>query len=96
MVNVPIGIAMAMDLPIGIKWIDYREYSPEHNSIVIAWGYEFFKEDDHLHEIRRMRMCTYIVTKNSTFFIQVPSTCDKVFELHNVTHWMRLPEPPRS
>lgn len=87
--------SMALGKEIRVEWKDYRAYSPEHNSLVIAWGYEVFIEDGIPQAERKMRLCQYIVGKKVSCFIQVPSSCDKVFELHNVTHWMSLPSPPQ-
>lgn len=82
--------------PLEIKreWRDARAYSPEHNSLVLAWGYEVHIEDGVLQPEGKMRLCQYIVGPKVSCFIQVPSCSDKLFELHNVTHWMLLPDPP--
>lgn len=95
--SVPTRTVTSMGLGSGIKmeWKDSRAFFPEHNSLVIAWGYEVFIEDGIPQAERKMRLCQYIVGTKVSCFIQVPSCCDKVFELHNVTHWMPLPSSPQ-
>lgn len=78
-----------------IEWLDARKFSPYNLQIIIACGFEPFVINGHIELQKSIRLCQYICGVNISVFMQIPSLCEKVFELQNVTHWMPCPDYPK-
>jgi hypothetical protein len=77
------------------KWIRVKDKVPEHDQVVLAYGYELDNDDDHC--IIKARFSRPDRRRKGWFdsgeFEDIP---DVYAFGEKITHWMPLPDPPET